>query len=127
MLSAEFSGVFSFTIDWGIAKSHIEAKVEARMRTTGPGGFRPPRQVLGRVLIGYCENVESRRCEAVVPHPYDAGRGYVNAVGYLSIESAVTRFDTYSAVGEARFSEVSGDVRVRARESEAESRADPER
>jgi hypothetical protein len=127
VLSAEFSGVFLFTIDWGIAKSNVEAKVEARMGTTRPGGFRPARRVLGRALIGYCEDVGSRRCQAVPPRAYDAGRGYVNAVGYLSIDSPLTRFNTYSAVGEARFSEIHGDVRFKARESEAEPPADRER
>ena len=97
------------------------------MATTRPGGFRPTRRVLGHSLIGYCEDVDSRRCQAVPPCPYDAGRGYVNAVGYLSIDSPVTRFHTFSAVGEARFSEMPGGVRVRERESEAEPPADQER
>jgi len=120
VVSAEFSGSFSYTINWGFAKSDIEAKVEARMATTRPGGFRPPRRVLGRVLIGYCEDVESRQCQAVPPRPYDAGRGYVNAVGYLSIDSPVKRFETFSSVGEARFSEIPRGGRTMARESAAE-------
>ena len=120
VVSAAFSGAFSYTIDWGFVKSAVEAKVEARMATTRKGGFRPARRIFGRALIGYCEDVESRRCQAVPPQRYDAGRGYVNAVGYLSIDSPVKRFDTFSAVGEARFSEISRESRVGLTRSGAE-------
>ncbi len=120
VVSAEFSGAFSYTINWGFLKREIEAKVEARMATTRPGGFRPARRVFGRDLIGYCQDVQSHRCQAVPPRRYDARRGYVNAVGVLSIDSPVKRFETFSAVGEARFSEIPGDLRVGARGSGVE-------
>ena len=127
VLSARFSGVFSYEIDWGIASSRVKASVQAHMATTRPGGFRAARRVLDRLLIAYCEDVDSRRCQAVQPRPYDASRGYVNAVGYLSIDSPFKRFDTFSALGEARFSEASAVVPTRAIESEVAFRAVPER
>jgi hypothetical protein len=119
VLSAEFSGAFFYTINLGFLKSDIEAKVEAWMTTTRPGGFRPARRILDRVLIGYCDDVENQRCEAVPARRYDEERGYVNAVGYLSIDSPVKRFETFSSLGEARFSEAAVDAPVRERESEA--------
>lgn len=127
VVSAGFSGTFSYTIDWGFAQSDVEAKVEARMATTRRGGFRPPRRVLGRAFNRYCEDVESRHCHGIVPRPYDEGRGYVNAVGSLTIDSPVTRFETYSALGEARFSELPRDPGATASGSEAAPGADPAR
>ena len=126
VLSAEFSGVFSYKIDWGFSTSRIKARVQARMATTRPGGFRAARRVLDRLLIGYCEDVGSRRCQAVHPSAYDASRGYVNAVGYLSIDSPFKRFETFSALGEALFSEAPPELPTRAIESEVAFRAAPE-
>lgn len=119
VVSAGFTGAFSFTINWGFAKSDIEARVVARMATNRVAGFRPARRILGHPLNAYCEDVESARCHAVPPRPYEEDRGYVNAVGYLSIDSPVKRFETYSAIGEARFSEVSREPRVKVAGSEA--------
>lgn len=126
VLSAEFSGIFAYEFDWGFATSLVNAKVQARMATTRQAGFQAPRRVLDKVLIGYCDDVESLRCQAVRPLPYDASRGYVNAVGYLSIDSPFKRFDTFSALGEARFSEAPAAVPTRARGSEVALRAVPE-
>ena len=38
VLSAEFSGVFAYEIDWGFLSSRVKARVQARMATTPPGG-----------------------------------------------------------------------------------------
>jgi hypothetical protein len=106
VLSASFSGAFVHRLDWGFATSDIEARVHASMATLGSGGFRKARSLWGRALHPYCDDVENAHCTGVPALRYDAARGYVNAVGSLTIDSPVTRFATYSAVGEARFSEV---------------------
>ena len=111
VLLASFSGTFSYAFDWGFATTEFHAHVRAEMRTTRAGGFRRARPVWGHRLYPWCDDVESRRCTAVPTSPYDGGRGYVNAVGFLAIDSPVTQFATFSAVGEARFSEVSSQVR----------------
>jgi len=126
VLSAEFSGVFSYEIDWGFWSSRVKARVQARMATTRPGGFRPAKRILDRLLIGYCEDVDRGGCQAVEPQAYDASRGYVNAVGYLAIDSSFKSFDTFSALGEARFSEVPAAVPTPETGSEVAFRAIPQ-
>ena len=74
-------------------------------KDTGVGGFLAPRQVFGKRLRRFCDDSEARGCTLVPPHRYDPKRGYVNAVGSLRIDAALTNFETFSAVGEARFSE----------------------
>ena len=110
VVSASFTGAFAYKIDWGFATSEVHARVSARMTTDAPGGYRDGTPILGLRLNRFCRNVESPRCKEIPPRRYDEQRGYVNAIGYLSIDSPITRFSTYSAVGEARFSEVPEDV-----------------
>lgn len=112
VLEAVFDGAFHYAIDWGIATTRIEAQVEARMQTTTAGGFRGPEPIWGRPLHLWCVEPGEAGCRSVERSLYDAERGYVNAIGYLAIDSPVTRFMTFSAVGEARFSELPGDVAV---------------
>ena len=123
VLSASFSGVFSYSIDWGFAKSEIHARVRAWMGTGLQAGFRDAESVWGRVLYPYCDDVEDPRCTAVPSASYDRDRGYVNAVGYLSIDSPLTQFATYSAMGEARFSELPEEA---PREARLVSQANPD-
>ena len=111
VLSASFSGAFAYVLDWGFAKTEVHARVSARMGTTDVAGFEPLTRVWGRSLYPYCEDVRAQGCTAVQPRAYDE-RGYVNAVGYLAIDSPITQFATYSALGEARFSEIASDVPV---------------
>jgi hypothetical protein len=109
VLSASFTGAFAYVFDWGLARTEVHAQVSARMGTTTAAGFEPLKRVWGRSLYPYCDDVHASGCTAVPPRAYDE-RGYVNAVGYLAIDSPLTQFATYSAVGEARFSEISSDV-----------------
>jgi len=117
VLSASFSGVLRHRLDLGLAKPDIEARVHATMTTTAAGGFTPPRVLFGRRLNRFCSEHGSKRCTLVPPQAYDPERGYVNAVGALRIDSSFTDFETFSALGEARFTELverahvgSGDV-----------------
>lgn len=111
-VSASFSGTFAYAIDWGFTSTEIRARVQASMDTRRAGGFRGPEPVWGRALHVWCVEPGREGCREVPGARYDAARGYVNAVGYLAIDSPVTQFVTYSAVGEARFSELSRDLAV---------------
>jgi hypothetical protein len=109
VLSASFSGAFLYEIDWGFATTEVRAEVNARMTSDTRGGFRRGTPIFGRRLNRFCRDVERFQCRGVRPSAYDERRGYVNAVGYLEVDSALTKFSTYSAVGEARFSETPTD------------------
>ena len=80
------------------------------MTTTRLGGFHPPSTVWGRELRRYCDDAENDRCTLVPAHSYDRESGYVNAVGFLTIDSAFTNLSTFSALGEARFSELGDEI-----------------
>jgi hypothetical protein len=108
VLSASFTGTFQHRLSFGLAATEIEAHVRAQMTTTESGGFTAPVLHWGRRLRRFCDASEGGGCTIMKPTRYDAARGYVNAVGSLEIESSFTRFETYSALGEARFSEVEG-------------------
>jgi hypothetical protein len=109
VLSASFEGTFSYEFDWGFATSEIHASVRAEMQTTHVGGYQGARPVWGVRLYPWCNDVQSLHCTAVPTNAYDSDRGYVNAVGFLAIDSPLTQFATFSAVGEARFGELSLD------------------
>ncbi len=112
-VSASFSGVFAHTIGLGIASTTVEARVRADMATDREGGFEPPQPMWGRRLRGWCEKpAPETGCRPVASVRYDARRGYVNATGFLAIDSALVQFMTFSALGEARFSEVPTGVAV---------------
>lgn len=114
VVSASFTGAFAYVIDWGFTTSQIRAHVRARMDTTRSGGFRGVEDLWGTTLYPFCEDVGSSHCTPIPARPYDRERGYVNAVGYLAIDSPLTQFSTYSALGEARFSELASQAHVTA-------------
>jgi hypothetical protein len=106
VLSAGFSGTLRHTLDLGLVSTDIEAHVAAKMTTAEAGGFTVPNLFWGRRLRRFCTDAGSDGCTLVEPTRYDRDRGYVNAVGSLEIDSSFTSFSTFSALGEARFSEV---------------------
>ncbi len=106
VLSASFSGTLLHEIHWGFGTTEIEARVDARMGTIDTAGFRAPSKVWGSRILRYCNEPRSKRCTLVEPHGFDAARGYVNAVGYLEIDSSFVGFSTFSALGEAIFTEL---------------------
>jgi hypothetical protein len=106
VLSASFSGRLIHALSWGLGTTDVEARVEALMTTTQPGGFRRPRSVWGRRLHGFCDERGSSECTLVSPRQLDRQTGYVNAPGFLHIDSRFLDFATFSALGEAQFSEL---------------------
>ena len=110
VVDASFSGSFAFHVNWGITSSEVRARVSASMRTGRSGGVRGPESVWGRRLHAWCTQPGRDGCRAVSDRAYDPERGYVNAIGYLAIDSPLTRFVTFSALGEARFSELPSEM-----------------
>ena len=106
VLSASFAGTLIHPLRWGFGTTEVEARVEARMTTTQLGGFRSPTFVWGRRLQAFCSEPDDARCTLVSARGYEADRGYVNAVGFLKIDARFVSFSTFSALGEARFSEL---------------------
>lgn len=116
VLSASFSGIFRHLLNLGVMKTDIEARVDANMTTTSAGGFMPPSNFWGNPLRRFCDDQAGEACTLVPRHRYDPGRGYVNAVGFLHIDSRFLDLATFSAVGEARFSELADRPQEPARE-----------
>ena len=110
VLSAALAGTVNRTLDWGIVRTHVKAKVSFRMDTLGSAGYRKPRSFLGQPVNYFCEPGSSEGCVAVAAQRYDAATGYVNAVGTIEVESLIKRLRTFSTIGEAIFSEIDGDV-----------------
>ena len=106
VLSASFSGRVTHALSWGLGTIDVEARVEARMTTMQPGGFRPARPVWGSRLHGFCDDLSASGCTLVSPRRLDRSSGYVNAPGFLRIDSRFLDFSTFSALGEAQFSEL---------------------
>lgn len=106
VLSASFNGRVLHEVSMGFGSTWIEAEVAASMSTQREGGYYGPTRVWGNSLHRYCEAHQRRACTQVAPRGYDRTRGYVNAVGPLQISASLVSFETFSALGEARFSEL---------------------
>ena len=111
VLSASFSGTLLYEIHLGFVTTEIEAQVNAKMSTSDQAGFRAPSRVWDRSVLRNCNEPRSPRCTLVEPHSFDPARGYVNAVGRLEIESSFVGFSTFSALGEAIFTELGDTMR----------------
>ncbi len=106
VLSATVSGTVFRTLNWGIARSSIEARVAAEMGSARVAGFKPPLQMLGNVFHRFCSDPESKRCTLIEGQGYDFESGYVNAVGRLKVGSRIVSLRIFSPLGEAVFSEL---------------------
>jgi hypothetical protein len=109
VVSALFSGTFVHTVGWGALDIPVEVKAE--LSTVGAGGLRGPDWMWGLELHAWCGDPDQAGCRRVPSVRYDE-RGYVNAPGFLLVDSPVADFVTYSALGEARFSEVPSNVPI---------------
>jgi hypothetical protein len=104
--SAHIAGRIQRRIAFGAT---LEAPVEVRMDTRHAAGFGPPRNVLGHRYRRFCAEAEAD-CTLVSPRPYDRSSGYVNAVGEVVARSGPLRVRSFSPLGEAIFSELTGEV-----------------
>ncbi len=112
VVSAHLRGLVTPELDWGFMKTRARAEILIEMGTTGRGGFKDPRRVLGNLVFGYCTSAGDPGCQLVEPTPYDPLTGYVNAVGQVWVRSSVVDVWNFSPLGEAIFSELGapGDV-----------------
>ena len=76
------------------------------MNTRTRAGFEPARRLFGQLLHGYCTRADTNGCTLVRGVRYDARRGYVNAVGPLSVDFRGVTLRTFSPLGEAIFAEI---------------------
>jgi hypothetical protein len=109
VVSARLSGRLVKTLDWGLFRSRVEAPIHAAMDTLAHAGFEPPRLLFGQRLFGYCQADAAVGCTPVPAVHYDTARGYVNAVGPLSVEFRGVVLRSFSPLGEAIFSELPGE------------------
>ncbi|NNL65599.1 MAG: hypothetical protein HKP30_05105 [Myxococcales bacterium] len=105
VLSAELEGRVVRTLDWGLVRTPLQARIRFQMNTLRAAGFRSERRLMGQRVNRYCEPGPPAGCIAVAPSRYDGRTGYVNAVGRVDVETRLLRIQTFSTLGEARFSE----------------------
>jgi hypothetical protein len=106
VLSATLSGEMIRRLDWGLFESSARAKVEVEMGTQRAAGYEDSRRWLGQEFFEFCDDLERKGCHAVPARRYDAERGYVNAVGEVSVRYGEIVLRTFSPLGEAVLSEV---------------------
>lgn len=109
VLSAEVEGRLWHHLAWGVS---VKAPVRVSMDTRRSAGFAPPRTLLGREYRSFCRQGDEG-CTLVEPRAYDPHSGYVNAVGEIRARSGPFRVRSFSPLGEAIFSEVSGGALTR--------------
>jgi hypothetical protein len=103
--SATVSGIVRQTIQVGLGTWTVELPIRVAMDTERRAGVEAPRRLFGRELHRFCRPARSRSCREVLPRPYDASTGYVNALGPVSADSRLVRIHSFSPLGEAVFSE----------------------
>lgn len=107
VLAAELSGRVRERIPLGLFTTRIEVEIRVEMTTRADAGFRSSRNALGIDIHDYCAPAAPRSdgCVGVPAHRFDPARGYVNAVGRLDAEAAMTEIQAFSPLGEVQFSE----------------------
>jgi hypothetical protein len=106
VVTATVSGTLIKTLDWGLFDSKVRAAIEVTMGTGRDVGFESPRRWLGQEIFEFCDDAGDAKCRLVPAKDYDSSRGYVNAVGNLSVRFGDLVVRTFSPLGEAMFSEV---------------------
>lgn len=104
VMSASLTGTLIRTFDLGPLSPEVDTRFEARMTTWKPAGFREPHEVLGQLVFPHCESDEAT-CTLIAPVRLDPRTGYVNAVGSIIGRAFGASASTFSAIGEALFSE----------------------
>ena len=105
VIRASVSGEVETTLGFGIAKASARARIVAEMDTAREAGFEAPRRFFGKTHFRLCAQGAERACTWVAPRTY--ADGYVNAVGELRVRTSLgIELESFSPLGEARFSEV---------------------
>jgi hypothetical protein len=104
VVSASLSGVLVRRFGLGVVAPELETPFEAVMSTSATAGFLPGRSVLGQLVFPHCEQPRDD-CTLVPGARYDRATGYVNAVGAIVGRAFGVSARSFSAIGEAIFSE----------------------
>lgn len=104
VVSASLTGTFIRRFAVGPLSPEIDTRFEASMTTRKPAGFRAPHEVLGQLVFPHCEEAVDA-CTLIQPVRLDPRTGYVNAVGEIIGRAFGASASTFSAIGEALFSE----------------------
>jgi len=104
--SARVSGTVHRRIRLGPASWKVSARIHVEMNTSRDAGFKRPASLMGQRVHRFCVAADSGPCNLVPAHTYDPLTGYVNAVGTIGAHSGPIRFESFSPLGEAIFSEL---------------------
>jgi len=104
--SAKVSGAVSQRLRMGLTSWKVTARIRAEMNTRSDAGFTEPTRVLGQRVHRFCAAADTGSCTLVPARTYDPITGYVNAVGAIGANSGPVRFESFSPLGEAIFSEL---------------------
>lgn len=104
VVAAEVEGAVHRRVDLGFVRPRLRVEISVRMGTERVAGYRQA-SVLGLRHPEHCAPAEESACTLVAPVPYDPVTGYVNAVGPVEARAKRIVTRSFSALGEARFSE----------------------
>jgi hypothetical protein len=103
--SAKVSGAVRRRVRLGLASWKVTALIRVEMDTRSNAGFAQPANLLGQRVHRFCAAADTGPCTLVPARTYDPITGYVNAVGAIGANSGAIRFESFSPLGEAIFSE----------------------
>lgn len=112
VLAAELTGKVRERLSLGLIATSIVVDIRVEMTTQDTAGFRSARGALGIETHDFCSSSRPLEgCVFVEARQLDPARGYVNAVGRLDAAAAMMQVQTFSPLGEVRFSERTADGR----------------
>ena len=104
--SARLSGAVRQRLRLGLVSWQVTAHISVEMDTRSDAGFTRPAEFLGQRVHRFCVAADTGPCTLVPARTYDPMTGYVNAVGAIGTQSGAVRFESFSPLGEAIFSEL---------------------
>jgi hypothetical protein len=104
--SAKVSGAVRRLLRLGLTSWKVTARIHVEMDTRGDAGFTQASDLLGQRVHRFCTAADAGPCTLVPARTYDPITGYVNAVGAIGANSGPIRFESFSPLGEAIFSEL---------------------
>jgi len=110
--TAELTGRVRERLSLGLITTSIVVDIRVEMTTRDSAGFRSARGALGIETHDFCSSSRPLEgCVFVEGRQLDPERGYVNAVGRLDAATSMIEVQTFSPLGEVRFSERAADGR----------------
>jgi hypothetical protein len=104
VVSASLRGVLVRRFDLGPLSPELDTPFAADMSTRATAGFERGRRLFGQLVFPHCASA-SDDCTLVAARRYDRATGYVNAVGSIEGRAFGISGRSFSALGEAIFTE----------------------